>query len=439
MQEQDAKDCSPSYKKVDGSPVAARVDADFYCNFPSREKTRQAFKQLTSSRCQLWLLLGEKGVGKRTFIQQFVCQCVPSDAIFIQGRQGVNCDNLLKAIATQLSLSQLEITEALQEKCQNLIRQLAQLHCEKIVIIQNANDLPKETLRTLWELLLALATHKTNRLRFILIGNTNLARSIEAMQQKFSTKVSVHQETLLPLERQDIQLFLKYYTEHVLTSEPSIITPIVVARIHRLTGGSLTRIMRVTEQVLQQQQNMPNQSSVLVAHNPTTGTMAYLVRAVTLIRKNKRYIFGLLCLMLVFLYAAYHLLLVERRTVKPRFIQKTTIPSLQQKTALPLPLTLKQAPSFGPSGYTIQIIGTHHFERLVQFVEDHQLNHLAHQAFYYRMIHQAKPWYVLIYGKVHSYRQAQNLMHEIPEDVRNAMHPWVRSLSSLYQQVVSPV
>lgn len=90
-------------------------------------------------------------------------------------------------------------------------------------------------------------------------------------------------------------------------------------------------------------------------------------------------------------------------------------------------VTSKQPTVALPSGYTIQLLGTHNQSALLEFIQQHQLNE---QTRYFTTLRQGKPWYVLTFGQYPTLQAAQNALSTLPSTLRVAK-PWPRSFNSI--------
>jgi len=83
--------------------------------------------------------------------------------------------------------------------------------------------------------------------------------------------------------------------------------------------------------------------------------------------------------------------------------------------------------------FTIQIMGVHNEELLLDFIEKNQLlqqNKIA----YYESTFEDKQWYQLLYGMYPTRPEAESAVDQLPENIRR-IGPWIRSLSTI-QKVI---
>jgi DamX protein len=82
-----------------------------------------------------------------------------------------------------------------------------------------------------------------------------------------------------------------------------------------------------------------------------------------------------------------------------------------------------------PAYFTIQIMGVHDEELLLEFIEK---NHLLQQnkIAYYESTFEDKQWYQLLYGIYPTRPDAESAVAKLPENIRRA-GPWIRRLSTI--------
>jgi DamX protein len=86
-----------------------------------------------------------------------------------------------------------------------------------------------------------------------------------------------------------------------------------------------------------------------------------------------------------------------------------------------------------PESYTIQIMGVHNEQSLLDFIKRNQT--LAQGEFaYYESLFQGEPWFQLLYGLYPTKQAAQLGADELPEDIRRG-GPWIRRLATIQQTI----
>lgn len=85
------------------------------------------------------------------------------------------------------------------------------------------------------------------------------------------------------------------------------------------------------------------------------------------------------------------------------------------------------------TSYTIQIMGVHNEQSLMDFIKKNRLleqNKIA----YYESTFQGKAWFQLLYGIYPTKQAAELAADKLPEDIRRA-GPWIRSISAVQQAI----
>lgn len=98
----------------------------------------------------------------------------------------------------------------------------------------------------------------------------------------------------------------------------------------------------------------------------------------------------------------------------------TTAPNNLGKNPVKLLPTSKQH-------YTLQLLGTSELAGIKTFIVT---NNLQKQAYYYQTLRNNKPWYILLYGKYPTKKQAKNAIPNLPNQIRK-LNPWPRELATI--------
>lgn len=80
-----------------------------------------------------------------------------------------------------------------------------------------------------------------------------------------------------------------------------------------------------------------------------------------------------------------------------------------------------------PSHYTLQLLGSHDKQAVLQFLNQHRLND---RGAWYASEHQGRPWYVAVYGIYPNRAEASAAAATLPPAVQ-ALKPWPRSISDV--------
>lgn len=85
--------------------------------------------------------------------------------------------------------------------------------------------------------------------------------------------------------------------------------------------------------------------------------------------------------------------------------------------------------------YTIQLLGSHNKQEILDFIKAHRLEA---KALYYKTSYQGQPWYVLVYGLYKTDAAATAAVKQLPEAVQR-LTPWVKSINTVQQGIRSGV
>lgn len=89
--------------------------------------------------------------------------------------------------------------------------------------------------------------------------------------------------------------------------------------------------------------------------------------------------------------------------------------------------------SAASGGFTLQLMGTHDKQSLVDFM---MANNLQNKATYYRRTIDGQDWYVLVSGRFASQQEAVDAISRLPQTVRS-MNPWVKPLGLVKKEMQS--
>ncbi len=84
-------------------------------------------------------------------------------------------------------------------------------------------------------------------------------------------------------------------------------------------------------------------------------------------------------------------------------------------------------------GFTLQLMGTHDKQSLIDFIMS---NNLQDKATYYRRSYDGQDWYVLVSGRYSSQQEALDAIDRLPETLKS-MNPWVKPLGLVKQEMQS--
>ncbi len=111
---------------------------------------------------------------------------------------------------------------------------------------------------------------------------------------------------------------------------------------------------------------------------------------------------------------------------------KAPRPEVEAKPAAVAPPVSLPAASARKARYTLQLIGASREERVVRFIAR---NKLDGQANYIRTQHNGAPWYVVIYGRYATVREARRALRQLPPELHKG---WIRPLHELKASLAHP-
>lgn len=152
---------------------------------------------------------GEVGTGKTLLLRQLLNTLPRHYQPAFVPNPGLEPRGLYEAIATEFGLSISGSRETLIHRLERHFIKLAQQHKQPVVLIDEAQALPADTLEAV-RLLTNLETEKRKLLQVVLFGQPELmARLAEKNTRQILTRVSFH-ALLRPLGRQELNQYVQH-------------------------------------------------------------------------------------------------------------------------------------------------------------------------------------------------------------------------------------
>ena len=178
-----------------------------------------SLQRVLESSPQITLVSGDKGLGK-TFLAHQVHQENPGSH-FLSGSTGTNLYNFTKFISTQLGIDLSGPQEDLNDRTSSLIASLSQIHENQIIIIDNVDRLPQDTLSTILQIV-----ESRPCIQFILFGKRNIQNNITELMPNYKDLPCVTIQSLSDKEikqmlliRFDIKLSHRKFKQLKLTTQ----------------------------------------------------------------------------------------------------------------------------------------------------------------------------------------------------------------------------
>lgn len=442
---------------------------------PSRwEQLFDLLNHLCHKTNMIIALTAVHGVGKTTFINQFISQssetvriCQFSDVANLLASQ------LLSCMSQSFSLPHLSggtLDEQLDSHLGNI------QHCEHLclLIIDNAQDLSQENLKILFYLI----RHQSDaqmRLHIILVGLPELKHNLQQLTQEEGESELINSIEFSAFTLQETAAYLNDSLLKAGLPAASPCTSAVIKKIDKLAGGLPKEINRVAAQVLSETMqtkkfkgfadffhlyknqviggfillpilflgmvvftsasNYQKPSSVILLSAPKKLAMKHEIitkpKQLVPLQTDKiiNPIPSSVSIMTPSIIQPPKLLdnaqLVTN--TKPKQVLKPLKPANKVVAkAKPRPLSIQKL-SKTSAGYTLQLIGLSNERAMRTFIANNSLRQFAG---FYRSKLNGKDWFVVLYGQYATPEAAKTAIAQLPPTVRG-QKPWVRKLANV--------
>lgn len=208
------------------------------------ELHREAFAHLvygiiSSDGCFI-LLTGEVGTGKTTVCRCLLEQLPDNTDVALILNPKLTVGDLLQTICEELAISVADDSPSVKTYIDCLNRHLLHAHSQgrtTALIIDEAQNLDLDVLEQL-RLLTNLETNTEKLLKIVLLGQPELRRALSAQQLLQVNQRITSRYHLLPLEPQDVQLYIQHRIQVAGGTEKPLFTAQAVKHVIKLSGGT---------------------------------------------------------------------------------------------------------------------------------------------------------------------------------------------------------
>lgn len=185
---------------------------------------------------------GEVGTGKTLLLRRLLNSLPPRLQAAFVPNPALDPRGLYAAIALEFGLPGEGASEVLLHRLERHFISLAQNDRQPVVLIDEAQALPADTLEAV-RLLTNLETEKRKLLQVVLFGQPELmARLSEKSTRQILTRISFH-AALRPLARQEVTAYVQHRL-HVAGSDHAVFTPWAMVALWRASRG-LPRLVNI--------------------------------------------------------------------------------------------------------------------------------------------------------------------------------------------------
>lgn len=217
-------------------PFGLTPDTDFfYASTPHRDALDTLLYALANGEGFL-RIVGAVGTGKTLLCRTLLAELPPTSRALYLPNPALDPAGILLAVAAELGFKVTgeESTYPVQRAIQGRLIELAKQGTQVVLVIDEAQALPTESLETV-RLLSNLETEKRKLLSIVLFGQPELDARLEAIPQ-FKTRISFH-DALRPLARDELAAYLDHRLARAGLAPGPLFTARAVGALHAASGG----------------------------------------------------------------------------------------------------------------------------------------------------------------------------------------------------------
>lgn len=262
---------SPTYWRQYGltrNPFTSHPDNSLTFLFGKWEHHLDLIQHLIHTENVLLAVFGAKGSGKTTLIQQLVLQINDiMDVHCVNGGSKIDLNQLIVILQEGFKLPKND-TELLEEKLDNQITDLQYRDRICVLLIDNAEKLPEETLQAL--IYLIRQQSKTQmRLHIVLFGDNELQTKLAKLARQELSGDMIHSIELEPLTLEETRQYLQHRLQSAGLKTSLPFTPLVIDEIYQASGGVPEQINMAAERTMinkMMEFNMPSKNNFIAQH-----------------------------------------------------------------------------------------------------------------------------------------------------------------------------
>lgn len=253
------------------APFADSAPYAMYYPIPQWQSHLEYLQKFCTGTHPIVLIEGELGIGKTTLLAQFLADLDEAIVVYqLQGRSTLNAEQLLFHLAQIFPIPLAEVT--LPEQLQAFLRILEQQQKIFLLIIDDADLLPTETLAALTRLA-TLQDRQRLYLYTVLTSELRLDQQLENLSQEQGQELKIPCIALQALNLENTRNYIKHRLLKAGLTGTFPFSMKMIGSIYELSGGVPGRINRVAQQMMidtlkaQQERSTPSQTPAKSAQN----------------------------------------------------------------------------------------------------------------------------------------------------------------------------
>jgi len=410
---------------------AAFSGATTFFATPELSQRLKLLQHLIQHSDQLLVVMADLGFGKTTFLKQLTAQIDEHWKLIIPTSSPETTEeHLLTELAKAFGIRPEGKTHAvLIENIRSHVAAARYNQQLPVILMDDAHLLPFTTLRTLIEL--GVLGDPPTRMRVVLFCEPQMSSLFAAPELAFIRNYLVHTIDIPRLSEKQAREYLDFLLNETNHQNEHPFNSLIVKKIYEESTGILGEFKQLAHQklALHLAQHIPIHSEIPSSHPENW-------------RQNFRTL-AIVSIFALFLATAYwfkNRFSEMSDTPPPDVPQELSLPQISESTEKSL---ISETTSFKnaawlakqtPESYTLQLMGSHNMEGLQSFVRKY---HLEGEMAVFSSRYREKTWYVLTLGIYQTSAEAQVALDKLPANLRQTSKPWVRSLRSVQQSIIS--
>lgn len=394
---------------------------------PELSQRLKLLQHLIQNSDQLLVVMADVGFGKTTFLKQLVAQVDEHWKMTISnGSPETTEDDLLQELAKSFNIRPEGKTHAvLIENIRSHVAAARYNQQLPVILMDDAHLLPFTTLRTLIEL--AVIGDPPTRMRVVLFCEPQMSSLFAAPELSFIRNYLIHTIDIPRLSEKQSRFFLQFLLDETNHQTEHPFSGLIIKKLYEESAGVLGEFKQLAHQklALHLAQQIPTTVEIDSSHENWKQNARTLA------------IIALFASLLIIAYWLKNRFSEMRDAPPPDVPQELSLPQTTESSAKITNFSFKDATWLAkqsPDNYTLQLMGSHSIDNVQNFVRKY---HLEGEMAVFSSRYREKTWYVLTFGIYQNSAEAQAALDKLPATLRQTSKPWVRSLRSVQQSLLS--
>lgn len=226
------------YFGLQETPFGLTPDTRFFVPASSHAQAFETLRVTLQNREGFIKLTGEVGTGKTLLCRCLLNELSPDWVTIYIHNPNFSPAGLYRSILDDLgeTVKGVLASHRLLQRLNGVLLRLAQLDKRVVVLIDEAQAMPDETLEAL-RLLTNLETESRKLLQVILLGQPELDRKLDHDHLRQLRQRITFSQRLLPLGRQEVRLYVNHRLQVAGSAHTAIFTPAALRALHRASRG----------------------------------------------------------------------------------------------------------------------------------------------------------------------------------------------------------